>query len=423
MNLREGFSMSLTTALRQANWLNSERVVVYPLIFLLFYVFIFAIWMSVTSLHPEDTSKRISRDFINVYAAGVAVHEGKPAEVYDSDRHKDLEDRVVHCKDGADHCYSWFYPPVFLSVAWLTAFLPYTWALAAYCIIGGIACGAALYKLVPYKGALSAIVAFPGTSVNLLAGQNGVITTAILAAGLFALDEAPVAAGAIFGVLSYKPQFFVLVPLALTAGRYWKALAATIASAIVYAGFSLIAFGFESWLGFMSSLAAARSNILENSSDFLLGRMHTVYSMARMFGGGMQTAHIIQDVVSSAAVLVLIAIWRHRSLSLAVRGASLSTVLLLASPYSFFYDQVLLAIPIALLAREGVQKGFLSFEKIFLCFLWLLPLEFIDYGEHYALPLTPPMLTVLLFFCWRRMKAELSNIAPARPEFSRQGGL
>jgi hypothetical protein len=58
----------------------------------------------------------------------------------------------------------------------------------------------------------------------------------------------------------------------------------------------------------------------------------------------------------------------------------------------------MLSIPIALLVQEGIRKGFLPFEKIFLCSLWLLPSFFVDLGEHYALPLTPPMLIGLIFY-------------------------
>jgi hypothetical protein len=84
----------------------------------------------------------------------------------------------------------------------------------------------------------------------------------------------------------------------------------------------------------------------------------------------------------------------------------LAAAALLASPYFFATDQLILAIPIALLTGEGIRKGFLPFEKTFLFALWLLPFAVQDSGAHFALPLSPPMLIGLIFFCVRRAKLE-----------------
>ena len=74
--------------------------------------------------------------------------------------------------------------------------------------------------------------------------------------------------------------------------------------------------------------------------------------------------------------------------------------------YYLAHDKIILAIPIALLARQGIERGFLPFEKSFLVILWLLPLLFIDNTKLYHLPLTPPLLIILMIFCWKRMRLE-----------------
>ncbi len=394
----------------RADWLNKKRVVAYPIIFLGVYVFVIALWISGSSIFPKHDGVEFSRDFTNVYVAGLAAHEGKPADVYVWEHQKERERLLETTGQGPnpDEGYvPWVYPPMFLGVAWLVAFAPYYFALAAYLVAGAAAYGAAIYKLAGFRQSLWAIAAFPGVWSNVFAGQNGFITTALLGGGLFFLDKAPVAAGLLFGALSYKPQFFVFIPLVLLVGRYWKAFLTTTVSAIAYAALSLAAFGADSWRGFFQGLASAQSTILESTADLWLGKMHTVFSAVRMYGGSLQAAYVVQTFVAIAVALVLIIIWMRRP-SLAVRGASLVAALLLISPYSFGYDQVILAIPIALLAREGIEKGFYSFEKFFLFLLWLLPAFAKDMGENYALPLTPPMLVVLMAICWRRVKRENS---------------
>ena len=46
---------------------------------------------------------------------------------------------------------------------------------------------------------------------------------------------------------------------------------------------------------------------------------------------------------------------------------------LLATPYLYDYDLVLLAVPIALLGRRGLVEGFLPWQKSLLGALWVLP--------------------------------------------------
>ena len=406
--------MRLIMALRQGTWLTAERLSVYPKLLVVVYVVFGLAWAAGFHrvLMPEEGA--VVTDFVNVYAAGVVARDGHADDAYDWRDHRDLEHRIERGLNlGAEPKRDpgnipWLYPPMFLGVAWLVAFLPYFLALAAYSTAGLIAYGATIIRLAPrqYTSSRWIIAAFPAVFVNLFAGQNGSITTALLAAGLIFLDQSPLLAGAMFGLLSYKPQFFVLIPLALVVGRYWRALIASLASAALCAALSLAAFGSSSWQGFIDGLAPTRSEILENGSDRWLGILHSVFSMVRIFGGDLQLAYAAQAMVAAVAVAILVWIWALRTSSLAIRGASLAATLLLASPYLFVYDQLLIAIPIALLARQGLQHGFLPYEKSFLVALWLLPFLIQDSGHGFALPLTPPMLIGLVFLCWKRMQVE-----------------
>lgn len=401
--------MFIETAFRRADWINEKRAVAYPILFLLVGALTVFAWVGNLPVFPNHAGVVFSKDFGNVYAAGMAVKKGAPAEAYDLEKHKERERRIPReggspIKEGAA---PWLYPPMFLAVVDTVASLPYFEALAAYLGLGFLAYLAAMAALVPNKKACWAIGAFPGVFYNSLAGQNGFLTTTLLAAGLHFLESAPVMAGMFFGLLSFKPQFFVLIPVALCVGRYWKALGVTLLTASACVAESFLAYGAEAWAGFVKSLSLGRSLILETSSDEWLGKMHTVFSMARIFGASPQAAQIVQLAAGICAILFLIMIWRRRS-SLSVRGAALVSVLFLASPYSFGYDQILLAIPIALLAREGMAKGFLPFEKVFLFFLWLLPLLVVDYYERFRLPLTPPMLVGVFYFCWRHTQINRS---------------
>jgi hypothetical protein len=53
--------------------------------------------------------------------------------------------------------------------------------------------------------------AFPAVFVNIGHGQNGFLTAALLGSALLSLDRRPWLAGALIGLLAYKPQFGVLI--------------------------------------------------------------------------------------------------------------------------------------------------------------------------------------------------------------------
>lgn len=398
--------MSFEVVVRRAEWIDGKRAVAYPVLFLCVYSFIILLWVSGSSLFPEHKGVQFSRDFVNVYAAGLAVREGKAAEVYDWELQEQREHNFEASGKGppVEETYvPWLYPPPFLAVAGGLAGLSYYPALAVFFVGGFLAYGAGVLALAPSKKAWAAIVAFPAVYANLFVGQNGFLTAAFLAAGLAFLETYPLAAGVAFGFLVYKPQFFVLIPLVLAAGRAWKALFASLFTAGVLCALSWAAFGTEAWLGFLRGLPQAQREILECGTDRWLGIMHTVFSAVRMFGGGIGLAYVIHGATALMAVFSVVYLWR-RGASLAVRGASLAAAMLLVSPYSFNYDQVILAVPLALLAGEGIKRGFLPYEKLFLFLLWLLPALVKDYGERYAFPLTPPMLALLMAFCWSRTK-------------------
>jgi len=102
--------------------------------------------------------------------------------------------------------------------------LPYLASLAIW-----LAATLAVFLLVLWRiGRLPLIfllsLAFPGTWINFICGQNGFLSAALLGGGLLLLDRFPLVAGLLLGLLGFKPHLAFLVPVALLAGRHGKAL-------------------------------------------------------------------------------------------------------------------------------------------------------------------------------------------------------
>ena len=75
---------------------------------------------------------------------------------------------------------------------------------------------------------------------------------------------------------------------------------------------------------------------------------------------------------------------------------------LLASPFLLDYDLVLLAIPLAWIARRSLAGGFLPWEKSILFLVWFFPMFARILSLFASLTLMPLVLALLMFDIIRR---------------------
>jgi alpha-1,2-mannosyltransferase len=129
----------------------------------------------------------------------------------------------------------WVYPPSFLLLLVPFAML----SLAGSYLLFELASAATLLVALAvgsdrsearWAVVASAFLCF-GAAHNVMQGQNSFLTAALLIGGWRAIRFSPGLGGALLGVLTIKPQFVVLVPVALIGAREWKALAAAILAA------------------------------------------------------------------------------------------------------------------------------------------------------------------------------------------------
>ncbi len=80
-----------------------------------------------------------------------------------------------------------------------------------------MACWRGVRALYPERWAVLLLLAFPAFWSNATYGQNGFLSAALLAGATHHLDKRPAVAGVCFGLLAYKPQLGLAVPLALAA--------------------------------------------------------------------------------------------------------------------------------------------------------------------------------------------------------------
>jgi hypothetical protein len=323
------------------------------------------LWWSPPGLVSSD-GINIGRDFTAFYSASALTLNGEAAGAYDHLANHAMQQQVI----GAPvKFFPWFYPPMMLLIVAPLALFPYFVALGLWVLAPLAALAVAARRFAGHILAGAAFLIFPGTAQSVLAGQNGVLSALILVGGLLNLERKPLLAGAILGLLSYKPHIAATVYAALLVGRYWRALGAAILSALAFALVSLLAFGLDPWFGFIRETEVART-YMENGG-LRWSFMATAFGAARLAGADLSVAYALQAVVACGALAALFAVWR-RDVPLDERAAVLVTVIPLMTPYVFSYDLPMLGIALLWLARTAWETGFRRGEAEVLAMAWVV---------------------------------------------------
>lgn len=383
-------------SIRTGEWLDETRLRNYSLIFLIFNTLIVMGLLLTAHGRLDALGRPLGADFGQVWVAGLESLRGDAANAFDILRHIDELKKEFGVDD---YHHIWAYPPFFLGVAAILAKLPYLEALAVWQISTLMLYLAAIVKILRVSGrelaiCIAAALAFPALQVNMLHGQTGFLTAGLIGFGFAFLETNPILAGVCFGLLTYKPQLGLVLPVVLIAGNRWRAIIAAVATLSVLILGSLLTVGPEVWSGFFRNVAALRVFALDQDGVGY-AKLQSVYAAVRLLGGDASSAYLVQGVATLAALAALIWLWRSNvDWRLKASGAIVGT--LLTSPYCFDYDMVVLGPAMALLVAQGIENGFAPYEKTILAAAFVAPLISRPIATFAAVPIGC-VISVLLF--------------------------
>jgi hypothetical protein len=304
----------------------------------------------------DPRGRPIANDFVNVWAAGQLARDGAAPAAYDWTLHRAAEVRAVGY--DFDGYYGWHYPPPAFFFAAALATLPYLVAAGVWLLTTLAAYAAAIAGILGLRTGVLFALGFPAAIWNVTAGQNGFLTAALIGGTLGLLERQPALAGICLGLLTYKPQFGLLFPIVLIADRRWLTIAVATLTAIVLAALSWLAFGSASWEAFVH-WAPLSSHALIDQGALDWYRLQSVFALVRAHGGSEPLAWTVQGLLSLLLAVWLVRLWRSR-VAFELKAAALAAGALLATPYLFMYDLVVLAVAVAFLLRLALAREFLT---------------------------------------------------------------
>lgn len=358
-------------AIRTGSWLTQERIRAYSLMLGVMGVLALGFnWSTGTTPLTDRLGKPIGTDFSAFWTAGRMLLGGDLVGMFDPAIHFDFQSDIFG-DPWVEH-YGWHYPPPFLAVAGLMATLPYVMSLMVWQGVTFAMFARTMLAITPkHPLVFIATFGFPAVFLTMGHGHNAFLTSALLGTGLMLMERRPIAAGICFGLLSYKPQFALVIPVIVFLGGHWRvaqAAAATVAAMVVA---SLVAFGPDTWAAFFKGAVFTRHVVLEQGGTGWY-KIQSVFSAIRSFGGSIGTAYAIQAAVT-LSVLLSLATMVLAGCDRRIVAAATATATLLATPYCLDYDMAILGVAIAFSVAHAADKGFVPYEKSLLAMVWLVP--------------------------------------------------
>lgn len=330
---------------------------------------------------PLDTANHaVGRDFVNLWVGGRLLLEGQWAALFNIDAYLDALRRIFHPM-LAQHV--WSYPPTSFLLAAPLAMLPYGLALVLWTLAGlALLVWAAQLRL--DTGAtgrtILLVLLAPATVLNVICGQNGFLTAALLAGGILLLDRRPIAAGVLIGLLSYKPQFGIVIAFVLLALGAWRTIAAAAITALAMALASCLLFGLEPWHAFFVYTLPKQGALLERFQGFFTHMLLSPYAALRQLGARHDLAMGLQVMITLATVVCAM-LYVRKTRDPERRLLFVSAATFLATPYALTYDLPIVSLAIARLLVRGRIDA-------------LTPLAAVLFGASWALPLAAPTLSL-----------------------------
>jgi hypothetical protein len=307
-------------------------------------------------------------DFSWIWVSGTFAASSEPARVYDHSAFSAA--RAVLAGPGGcmflDNKFD--YPPIILFLTYPLGLLSYSTAFAVWMAATLLIYLAAIYAIIPRPAAVIAALTTSPVVFNVLLGQNGFLTAGLIGLSLVLMERRPWLSGIFFGLLTYKPQFGILIPFALLASRDWRSLASATLTSVTLAMAAAVAFGSQTWPSFLSSLVDREASLSEVPG--LPIPLLSTFGFLQSAGVSTQIAGVVHLVLAAIVAALMLGIWA-KPIPHSLKAAALCIGSVTVTPYVLGYDFCVLSIAVAFLVSDGLSHGFLSGERATMFGCWV----------------------------------------------------
>ncbi|WP_341713481.1 glycosyltransferase family 87 protein [Erythrobacter sp.] len=381
--------------LRYAGQLDTKSVRGYAWLFAVINVGTLAYLLISSSDNIDAFGQIIGSDFLSFWAAGKLSTSGQSP--YDAGAHLAVMQTFAPTLGGYP---AYFYPPMFLIACYPLGFLSYFAALGLWLVTTGTVFVATARMWARHLDLKLPIwlwlAAFPPVLITITHGQTSFLLAALLGSGLLLVRDRPWIAGLLLGLATFKPQFGLLIPIAILLTGNWRVAVVAVGTVALQTLFATLAFGPGIWVDWYELTADAQESMAGGSIGY--GKMVSVFAASKLVGASDVFAYVIQLIVAGTVSLAVVSVswrrdWSHALAALVLTGAALVT------PFALDYDMVILALPLLYLAGTGYR----DWEKAISAFAFLATLLARPLALQFGVPTIPLALVGLFWVLWRRL--------------------
>ncbi|GBF59141.1 hypothetical protein PbB2_02833 [Candidatus Phycosocius bacilliformis] len=292
--------------------------------------------------------KPIGADWAAFWLAAEQTAQFKTAQAYDTPNFLKAFQEAF----GKEEYFAWQYPPTTSLALTPLTLLPYGIGALIWLL------GPALWLLVTLcrtfpsnqtdPPVIAIALACPALLINLAYGQTGALIAVLMLLATTHINARPHLSGTAMGLIWFKPHFGVLLPFAVIGARAWKTGLIAGSTIVLWLILSLIHEGLDPWRAWISALIDAPSRI---TKEILGGPFTSWYAFVTNLTGQKAFGYGAQ-ILSAAVAITAIVLVFQKSLCPHIRLAVLTTGALTVSPYTMFYDWVLIVPAVIVLTRS-----------------------------------------------------------------------
>ena len=137
--------------------------------------------------------------------------------------------------------------------------------------------------------------------------------------------------------------------------------------------------------------------------------LRTTFASFLLAGYNLSLAGALHGFVMFGTAIIVAWVW-YREAPFYIRGSALISGILLFTPYAYYYDLSLLALPLAWLGWKNFTVGWKLTGNSLLIIIWLLPIIAPAIAIALGIQISPILIAFLLFFTLRQSRKNKSLI-------------
>jgi hypothetical protein len=296
-------------------------------------------------------------DFSAFWAAGLRVLHNQAAMIYDPGLHTAYQEQLHQTVLRDPLAYP--YPPHSLLYVWVLGLFSYPAAWLGIVTASAMIWWTVLCRIAKDRVAAAGMaLSLGGATQSIVLGQNGMLSAALITAGLLAIPHRKALAGICFALLTIKPQLGIAIFVALLIWREWGIIRVAVATTLAMAVFVTAIFGPAIWPTFVAGSESYSAVIAARQHQVIEPFMQSVFALL-VGRTGFSTGLGIQAICGLIALAIVA---RVSSLTgrAEIRAAAVIAATLLTTPFLYLYDTTMLTAAAALLlntSRFSVERG------------------------------------------------------------------